>query len=243
MANLAWERGVVILNSAGNQGPRPSTLGAPADAAGTITVGAVSLAGRVVGFSSRGPTGDGRIKPDVVAPGSGVLVASAGSLDQYHRGGGTSYSTPLVAGLVALVIEAHPDWGPEAVREAIVMSADRADRPANDYGWGIPNARDAIFYPFLEGSVTDRSTGRTIAAARVRWERVGGSQGEWAAPGDSPPAGETRTDAGGAYTIPNLPPGVYRLAVEAEGFAPVALGPFDVPPNLGGVDASLEPSR
>jgi len=144
MANLAWERGVVLLNSAGNHGPKPETLGAPADAPGTLTVGAVSLAGRIVPFSSRGPTADGRIKPDVVAPGSGVLVASAGSLDRYHRGSGTSYSTPLVAGLAALVVEAHPDWGPEAVREAIVMSADRSDRPANDYGWGIPNARDAI---------------------------------------------------------------------------------------------------
>ncbi|HEU4724457.1 MAG TPA: S8 family serine peptidase [Candidatus Eisenbacteria bacterium] len=243
MANLAWERGVVILNSAGNQGPKPSTLGAPADAPGTLTVGATSLAGRIVGFSSRGPTGDGRIKPDVVAPGSGVLVASAGSLDRYHRGSGTSYSTPLVAGLAALVIEAHPDWGPEAVREAIVMSADRADRPANDYGWGIPNARDAIFYPFLEGRVTDRAGGAPVAGARVRWERVEGPRGEWAAPGDSPAAGETRTDAAGSYTIPNLPPGVYRLAIEAPGFTPQDLGPFDVPPNLGGVDAALEPAR
>lgn len=243
MSNLAWERGVVMLNSAGNQGPRPQTLGAPADAPGTITVGATSLAGRIVGFSSRGPTGDGRIKPDVVGPGSQVLVASAGSLDRYHRGSGTSYSTPLVAGLAALVVEAHPDWGPEAIREAIVMSADRADRPTNDYGWGIPNARDAIFYPFLEGRVTDRSGGKPIVGARVAWERTGGAAGEWAAPGDSPAAGETRSDVGGGYTIPNLPPGMYRLTIGAEGFATRELGPFDVPPNLGGVDAALELSR
>lgn len=243
MANLAWERGVVMLNSAGNQGPMPQTLGAPADAPGTITVGATSLAGRIVGFSSRGPTGDGRIKPDVVGPGSQVLVASAGSLDRYHRGSGTSYSTPLVAGLAALVVEAHPDWGPEAIREAIVMSADRADQPANDYGWGMPNARDAIFYPFLEGRVTDRAGGKPIAGAHVAWQRSGGARGDWAAPGDSPAAGETKTDAGGGYTIPNLPPGSYRLTIGAEGFATTELGPFDVPPNLGGVDASLEPSR
>lgn len=243
MANLAWERGVVILNSAGNQGPKPRSLGAPADAPGTLTVGAVSLAGRIVGFSSRGPTGDGRIKPDVVAPGSGVLVASGGTIEGYHRGSGTSYSTPLVAGMAALVVEAHPDWGPEAVREAIVMSADRADQPANDYGWGIPNARDAIFYPFLEGRVTDRVTGKAIAGARVAWERTGGSRGDWAAPGDSPPSGEAATDAGGGYTIPNLPPGSYRLAIRAPGFVAAEVGPFDVPPNLGGVNAALEPSR
>lgn len=243
MANLAWERGVVLLNSAGNRGPKSRTLGAPADAPGTLTVGATSLAGRIVPFSSRGPTGDGRIKPDVVAPGSGVLVASAGSLDRYHRGSGTSYSTPLVAGLAALVVEAHPDWGPEAVREAIVMSADRADRPANDYGWGIPNARDAIHYPFLEGTVTDRATRSAIAGARVAWERVGGARGEWAAPGDSPPSGETRTDAGGGYTIPNLPPGAYTISIDAEGFASNTLGPFEVPPNLNGLDTTLEPTH
>ncbi len=242
MANLAWERGVLLLNSAGNYGPKPQSLGAPADAPGTLTVGATSLAGRVVPFSSRGPTGDGRIKPDVVAPGSGVLVASAGTLDRYHRGSGTSYSTPLVAGLAALVVEAHPDWGPEAVREAIVMSANRADEPDNMHGWGIPNARDAIHYPFLEGRVTSRDSHSPIASAAVSWVRVSASRGEWAAPGDSPPVGATRTDGGGEYTIPNLPPGVYTLTIRAEGFTTEKLGPFDVPPHLGGVDAVLDPA-
>ncbi|HET9950216.1 MAG TPA: S8 family serine peptidase [Candidatus Eisenbacteria bacterium] len=243
MANLAWERGVVILNSAGNEGPGARTIGAPGDAAGEITVGAVNLQGQIVGFSSRGPTGDGRVKPDVVAPGTGVLVVLGGALDGYQRGGGTSYSTPLVAGVAALVVEAHPDWGPEAVREAIVMSASRADRPDNDYGWGIVNARAAILYPLLEGRVTSREGGAPLAGARVGWERVGESKGEWAAPGDAPPNGETRTDAGGNYTIANLPPGSYRLTISAEGHDPAALGPFDVPPNLGGVDATLAPRR
>ena len=241
MANLAWERGVVLLNSAGNYGPKPQSLGAPADAPGTLTVGATSLAGRVVPFSSRGPTGDGRIKPDVVAPGSGVLIASAGTLDRYHRGSGTSYSTPLVAGLAALVVEAHPDWGPAAVREAIVMSANRADEPDNTQGWGIPNARDAIHYPFLEGRVTGRASHSPIARAAVSWVRVSEPRGEWDAPGDSPPAGETRTDTGGEYTIPNLPPGAYTITIQAEGFTTETLGPFEVPPNLGGVDAVLDP--
>lgn len=243
MANLAWERGVVILNSAGNDGPGPSTVGAPGDAPGEITVGAVNLQGQIVGFSSRGPTGDGRVKPDVVAPGTGVLVVRGGELDGYQRGGGTSYSVPLVAGVAALVVEAHPDWGPDAVREAIVMSASRADRPDNDYGWGIVNARAAILYPLLEGRVTSRDGGAPLAGARVAWERVGESKGEWAVPSDAPPAGETRSDAGGNYTIGNLPPGAYRLTVEAGGHEPETLGPFDVPPNLGGVDATLTPRR
>jgi subtilisin family serine protease len=248
MADLAWERGLLLLNSAGNSGPHPSTVGAPGDAPGEITVGSVNLLGQISGFSSRGPTGDGRVKPDVVAPGSGVLVVRGGELDGYQRGGGTSYSTPLVAGVAALVVEAHPDWGPEAVREAIVMSANRADRPDNDYGWGLVDARAAILYPLLEGAVTSRSETegsppRPVTGARVAWERIGESRGDWAAPGDAPPAGETRTDAGGEYTIGNLPPGSYRLTITADGFETETLGPFDVPPNLRGVDATITPQR
>ncbi len=243
MANLAWERGVLLLNSAGNRGPEASTLGAPADAPGVLTIGSIELDGRLSRFSSRGPTGDGRVKPDLVAPGSRVLIASAGTLDRYHRGNGTSYATPLVAGLAALVVEAHPDWGPETVREAIVMSADRADRPDNDHGWGIPHAHRAILYPFLAGAIRDGGTGKPIADATVAWERTGETPGAWAAPGDSPAAGETLTGAGGGYEIPNLPPGRYRLTISAEGYAPESLGPFDVPPNLEGIDAALAPAR
>jgi subtilisin family serine protease len=259
MANAAWERGVVLVNSAGNYGPRPSTLGAPADAPGVISVGATDLEGRIAGFSSRGPTGDGRVKPDVTAPGANVLVADSRTRDGYTRGGGTSYSAPIVAGVAALVVQAHPDWGPEAVREAVVMSGDRANQPANEYGWGMVNARSAILYPFLEGTVRDRERGAPIPNATVSWEREesapGGSappggaaessgrEARWAAPGDGPARGEIRAGAGGGYTIANLPPGRYRLTVRAEGFTPETIGPFEVPPNLDGVDVSLAPAR
>lgn len=122
------------------------------------------------------------------------------------------------------------------------MSGDRADRPDNDHGWGIPNARRAILYPLLGGTIRDATTGKPIDGATVVWERVSGPRGEWAAPGDSPAAGETRADAGGGYTVPNLPPGGYRITAAAPGYAARTLGPFDVPPNLEGVDASLEPA-
>jgi subtilisin family serine protease len=244
MARLAWERGLLLVNAAGNYGPRPSTVGAPGDAPHALTVGATDVAGRIVPFSSRGPTGDGRVKPDVVAPGAGVLVADARTRDGYRRDGGTSYAAPLVAGIAALVVQAHPDWGPEAVREAIVMSADRAERPGPEYGWGTVDARAAILYPLLEGVVRDAEGGAPIAGAAVSWERLGDVPGAaWAAPGDAPPQGTTRADAGGAYTIANLPPGVYRLTIAADGYEAATLGPFDVPPNLRGVDAALRPAR
>jgi hypothetical protein len=131
------------------------------------------------------------------------------------------------------------------VREALVMSADRADRPDNDYGWGLVDARAAILYPLLEGVVRANGGGapEPMEGARVAWERIGESRGDWAAPGDTPPAGETRTDAGGNYTIGNLPPGRYRLTVTADGYETETLGPFDVPPNLRGADVTLTPQR
>jgi len=244
MASIAWERGLLLVNAAGNYGPGASTIGAPADAPYVLAAGATDVAGRLAAFSSRGPTGDGRVKPDVVAPGTGVVVVDPKGRTGYARNGGTSFSAPLVAGVAALVIEAHPDWSPEAVREAITMSADRADRPASDYGWGMVDARAAILFPFLEGVVRDRDRGVAIAEATIAWERVGDVAGAgWAAPGDGAPRGATRADSGGAYTIPSVPPGAYRLSVTADGYEPETIGPFDIPPNARGVDVALRRAR
>ena len=116
-ANVAFERGLLIVNSMGNTGPREGSLDPPADAPGVISVGAVDWNGRVVGFSSAGPTWDGRVKPDLVAMGSGVTLVTARSRDRYGHGSGTSYSSPLIAGC-AIVLSAHPDWGPGSPRGA-----------------------------------------------------------------------------------------------------------------------------
>ncbi len=238
-ANIAFEHGLLIVNSMGNTGPLERSLNPPADAPGVISVGAVDWNGRLAGFSSVGPTWDGRVKPDLVAMGSGVALVTARSRDRYGRGSGTSFSSPLVAGCAALVLSAHPDWGPEAVREALVMSGDRASRPDNQYGWGVPNVRDAILYPFLEGKVTDATTREPIAGARVRWEPAGRVDSTRAAPSDSPPRGLVETDSTGAYVAPNLPPGVYRLRVEAPGYSETASEPLEVPPSLGDVNIAL----
>jgi len=102
--------------------------------------------GELVGFSSRGPTYDGRIKPDVVAMGSGVQSVQAGTVNSYSRVGGTSFSSPLTAGVTALILQAHPYLTPLEVRDALRNTADRAQNPDNDYGWGLVNAYEAIFY-------------------------------------------------------------------------------------------------
>jgi subtilisin family serine protease len=247
-ANLALTRGVLVVNAIGNEGPKQGSIGAPADAPGAISVGAVNGIGNLAGFSSVGPTYDRRVKPDVVAPGVAVFTALARTHDRYARVNGTSFSTPLVAGCAALVLSAHPDWGPEAVRDALAMSASRAGQPDNQYGWGIVNARDAVLYPLLEGTVTDSVTREPLPGATVRWEPVAGSPraaaganaGE-AASGESPASGSVLTDSTGAYVIPNLPRGTYAITVSKPGYLDAPAGPYEVPPNLGDANVALRP--
>ena len=227
------------MNSMGNYGPKERSLSPPADAPDVIAVGAVDWNGTLSRFSSIGPTWDSRVKPDLVAMGSGVTVARDRTRDRYNRAGGTSYSAPLIAGCAAIVMSAHPDWGPEAVRDALVMSADRASRPDPRYGWGVPNVRDAILYPFLEGRMTDFNTHEPIQNARVSWEPVGAVDSTHAAPSDSPLRGEMRADSTGAYVIPNLPAGTYRLRATAPGYFDWVSEPLQVPPSLGDLNAAL----
>lgn len=147
-AALAVRRGIVVVVAAGNEADRDwHYITAPADADGAIAVGAVDVPGRgdrwsqIAAFSSRGPTADGRIKPDVVAPGRGVVVADP------RRGGyvgqsGTSFAAPLVSGVCALLLQAHPEWTPHQVLEALRSTALDlgAAGPDTVYGWGQINA-------------------------------------------------------------------------------------------------------
>ena len=147
-ADLAVGNGICVLAAAGNEGQSPWLhVIAPADGDSVVSVGAVDSLGTIVGFSSRGPTFDGRIKPDVCAMGRADLVALPSDDLGYGRGSGTSFSTPIVAGVVALLLEANPAWGPIEVREALRTTASRASHPDNDYGWGIVQAREAALSP------------------------------------------------------------------------------------------------
>jgi subtilisin family serine protease len=148
-ANRATSLGVVVVNAAGNE--RGNSWGhiiAPADGYDVIAVGAVDSSNQISSFSSPGPTSDGRIKPEVCALGVNDWVAknrNDGS-DFYARGSGTSYATPLVAGVAALLLEAHRDWTPRQVRAALMNTASNATAPNNDFGWGIVNAPAALAY-------------------------------------------------------------------------------------------------
>jgi subtilisin family serine protease len=150
-ANWATSRGVVVTNAAGNLGhdgdSGTSHLVAPGDGMDVITVGAVDSAGTIAGFSSDGPTADGRVKPEVLAFGVGNTVMNpAGG---YGSGSGTSFATPLVAAAAALIVEAHPDWSVRQIRDALIGTASRGGSfdPQYVYGYGIADAYAAINLP------------------------------------------------------------------------------------------------
>jgi len=141
-ADLAAERGVVVVNSAGNQGfdRTHNTLGAPADGYGVIAVGAVDATGARASFSSVGPSADGRIKPDVAAQGVAVVAAGSPSRTSYRLVNGTSFSCPLTAGVAALLVQIHPTRTAAEIRDAMRASGSQAASPDNLLGYGIVNA-------------------------------------------------------------------------------------------------------
>jgi subtilisin family serine protease len=145
-AEIAVSKGVIVVNSAGNEGSCSSwrIITAPADGPNVIAIGAVTSTGGVAGFSSRGPTADDRIKPDVMAMGVGVRVVSPSSTSSYGFNNGTSLSCPLAAGVVAQILSAHPETTPLQMMNALRSTASMADAPDNDFGYGIINARAAI---------------------------------------------------------------------------------------------------
>ena len=143
--------GIVVCQAMGNynQTTEPS-LGSAADADSIISVGAITFSGEPASFTSNGPTSDGRTKPDVVAPGVYIYVAVveeiSGNDSTYEYSNGTSFSTPITAGICALILSAHPELTPMEVRDAVRNTASLSNNPNNVLGWGIVNAYDALLY-------------------------------------------------------------------------------------------------
>lgn len=141
---LTAAHGVLFVASAGNQGPRPTTIGAPAAAGTALAVGAVDGRDRLAEFSSRGPRlGDFAIKPDLVAPGVDIVAARASgtSLGEpvgpaYTRLSGTSMAAPHAVGAAALLAQQHPEWTPARLKAALLGSAAATAAGGFDAGAG-----------------------------------------------------------------------------------------------------------
>ena len=137
-ASMLAGKGIILINSAGNLGIGPwKKITFPADAQDILTVGAVNYDKRVAPFCGVGPTQDGRVKPDVMALGSPTsLISGRGTV---IRDMGTSFSTPVVAGLVACLWQALPNKTALEIINLVRQASSQHQEPDNIYGYGIPN--------------------------------------------------------------------------------------------------------
>ena len=142
-ATIAATKGMIICNSAGNEGDGPwHFIGAPADAPGLVAVGAVDYAGKRAAFSSFGPSADGRIKPDLMAPGEEVITAGNVGV-QLGTSSGTSLASPMLTGALAALWSECPDKTAAEILQAAFASADQQEQPDNERGYGLPNMTTA----------------------------------------------------------------------------------------------------
>ncbi len=136
-ATMAARKGLLVLNSAGNSGNNsPTTIGVPADADSIISVGAIDGNGNRAGFSSVGPTIDGRYKPDLAALGANAVVCLPSGA--FANANGTSFSCPILAGAVACFWQKNPTLKNMKVIDTLKKMANQAANPDNLLGWGVP---------------------------------------------------------------------------------------------------------
>ncbi len=146
--NLAFDRGVLTFTAAGNEGATSwHYVDMPADGFNVLAVGAVDKNNIVASFSSRGPTYDGRIKPDIVTQGVNVYGANANTTTGYEYGNGTSAATPIASGIGAMLLSTYSYLTNVQARKILMETAGNADSPNNDIGYGLLSAEKAISFP------------------------------------------------------------------------------------------------
>ena len=140
LVNKAVTEGIVTVVAAGNEGPASYTIGSPGAAEQAITVGAMVDVGEggymLAQFSSRGPTADNRIKPDICAPGYNIMSVDNQTEDGYLELSGTSMATPYVAGSIALMLQAEADLTPTEIKEILINSAQDFGISGKDIDYG-----------------------------------------------------------------------------------------------------------
>ena len=160
--NKAVKRGVVCITAAGNDGPKDSTLITPSDADSVIAVAALAPDTTIAGFTSRGPRGDGKIKPDIATQGVGVICIQHDDTTKLTSANGTSLATPLMAGISGLLLSAFPELTSSEVRRVFYATAKNAKEKNNAIGYGLANVKQAmleagiIVSPFITYPINNR---------------------------------------------------------------------------------------
>ncbi len=167
-AEIGASRGLLLVNAVGNDGSNTwRYMGAPADAPSVISVGAVNSIGNIAGFSSFGPTSDGRIKPEILGQGLSPALINYTTGAVTTSSSGTSFSSPIMAGLIACLNQNEgfllkssskttTDNFNTYLKQAVYESSDRYNSPTDQHGYGIPNFENALnLYIASTGSLED----------------------------------------------------------------------------------------
>ncbi len=157
-ANIAFSKGMIVVASAGNSGNNVvpfNHVGVPAEATNVLAVGAVQFDETYANFSSIGPSFDGRVKPDVMAKGLAAVVANTSGTIQ--TASGTSFSCPIMAGMIASFWQAVPSLTNQQVVNLVKQSADRFTTPNAQFGYGIPDFQLALQMALLSTNENQQS--------------------------------------------------------------------------------------
>ncbi len=225
--SLAANKGMLIVVSAGNEGNgKWGTISSPSDAFDILTVGAATKKGQKAGFSSMGPTADGRVKPEVSALGRNAAVASTRGYD-VRTSNGTSFASPILAGMVTSLWSAYPEKSWDDIRNAVIESGNQYENPDSLLGYGIPdiayaygllNEIDASYHQYDPGSLIFKDDDIITVFFNQKVE--------WAPVSIVDIMGNTvdsfKVKQGGGFGVfqwkvpENLPPGFYRFDIEAD---------------------------
>ena len=170
-ADLAASRGILVINSAGNSGNNNwHYIGAPADGDSVLAIGAVDAQGNSVSFSSRGPSFDGRVKPNVCALGYQAVVAASDSTIQLASG--TSFSSPILSGLAACLWQYNITANNMQIFSLIEQSAHLFSNPNDSLGFGIPNFSNIINPSLISSPINENFNRRLIYVSDFLGRRI-----------------------------------------------------------------------
>lgn len=165
-ADLAAKKGILIVNSAGNEGGNSwKYIITPADADSVMAVGAVNSTGAVAGFSSYGPSSDGQIKPDVASVGVATVIQLPNNV--IGTGNGTSFACPNIAGLTTCLWQGFPEFNNMKIINALRLSGNKVSAPDDRVGYGIPDVKKALMILLKDFSSSNISVSNCNAT--IQW--------------------------------------------------------------------------